>query len=341
MLIYLAIAFALGCLVFLLRRNAAGKVALMLFTLWLCFTALETYYRFFYVRSDGFGRLSRNFDERYYQLDAHGLRASNLPPSSEKKNVVVLGDSHVFGAGLKYPSERLSEQLAAGFPDLHVINLGFSGWDTQTQIEQLTTRLGDTRANIPLIVLSYFFNDIEEDVSAADRARLIPPAAAPEPTAVDRALQSISNHSRFVELFYYRIGYPRLVRDRLEQIRTFYDDPAVREQHLATLERLRAVARKKYSANLLVLLLPYLHSEELLNDTDFYARFARELSARGFHVVDMQPTYAQHGVSKLIIHRFDPHTNAFANQLAADEVTSYLKAHPELLTPVAASEPAQ
>jgi hypothetical protein len=330
-LIFVAITVALAGSLYLLRRRAAGKVALMLFTISLCFTALETYYRFFYVRSDGFGRLSRNFAERYYHLDEHGLRASNLPPSSDKPNVVVLGDSHVFGAGLKQPSERLSEQLAARHPQLHVINLGLPGWDTRTQTEQLMSRLGDTRAPVPLVLLTYFFNDIEEDVSAADRERLAPLQAAPEPTALDRTLQAISNRSRFIEFFYYRIGYSRLVRDRLEQIRTFYADPVVLQQHLATLERLREVAREKYAANLLVLLLPYLHSEELLNRVDFYARFARELDARGFHVVDMQPTYARHGASKLIVSHFDPHTNAFANELAAAEVARYLDAHPQLL----------
>ena len=331
MLIFIAITVALGCSVYLLRRRALGKVALMLFTLSVCFTALETYYRFFYARSDGFGRLSRNFAERYYQLDEHGLRASNLPASTEKENLVVLGDSHVFGAGLKHPSERLSERLAARYPQLHVINLGWSGWDTRTQIDQLTSRLGETGARIPLIVLTYFYNDIEEDVSAEDRERLLPPAPPPEPTAVDRVFQAISNHSRFVELYYYRIGYPRLVRDRLAQIRTFYEDPAVLRQHLATLERLREVARESYSASLLVVLLPYLHSEELLDDAAFYGRFTHELSARGFHIVDMQPIYVQHGTSKLIVHRFDPHTNAFANELAAAEVARYLDAHPELL----------
>ena len=339
MLIFVAITIALGGSVFLLRRNALGKVALMLFTLALCFSGLEAYYRYFYVRSDGFGRLSRNFADRYYRIDEHGLRASNLPPSAEKENIVVLGDSHVFGAGLEQPAERLSEQLAARYPQMHVVNLGFPGWDTRTQIEQLTTRLGDTRARIPLVVLTYFFNDIEEDVSAADRERLVPPP--PQPTALDRAFQAISNHSRFVELFYYRIGYPRLVRDRLEQIRTFYEDPVILQQHLATLERLRDVARYKYSANVLVLLLPFLHSEELLNDVDFYARFTEELATRGFHYVDMQPTYAWHGSSKLIIHRFDPHTNAFANQLAAELVARYLDDHPELLKTAPALQLAQ
>ena len=71
MLIFVAITVALACAVYLLRRSVAGKVALMLLTLSVCFTALETYYRHFYVRSDGFGRLSRNFADRYYQIDAH------------------------------------------------------------------------------------------------------------------------------------------------------------------------------------------------------------------------------------------------------------------------------
>ena len=331
MLIFVAITAALGWAVYILRRHTVGKVALMLFTLSLCFTALEAYYRFFYVRSDGFGRLSKNFAERYYQLDAHGLRASNLPPSEEKENLVVLGDSHVFGAGLKHPAERLSEQLAAHYPQLHVINLGFSGWDTRTQIDKLTQHLGNTRARIPLIVLTYFFNDIEEDVTAGDRERLVPAAEPDQPTAIDRALQWISNHSRFVELYYYRIGYPRLVRDRLEQIRMFYHDAEILQRHLATLERLREGVRRQYSANLLLVLLPYLHSEELLNRVEFYERFRRELSARGFHLVDMQPVFARHGTSKLVVHRFDPHTNELANRLAATEVISYLDAHPELL----------
>ena len=331
MLFYFAITFALACAVYLLRRRSIGKLALLLFSLSLCVTALETYYRFFYVRSDGFARLSKNFAERYYQIDEFGLRASNLPPSEQKENLVVLGDSHVFGAGLKQPAERLSERLAVHYPHLHVINLGYPGWDTRTQIEQLTKHLGSTGAQIPLVILAYFFNDIEEDVTVPDREHLTPAVEPKQPTVLDRVLQKASNHSRFVELFYYRIGYPRLVRDRLEQIGRFYNDPDVMERHLATLQQLRDVVREQYSANLLVVLLPYLHSEELLNRAEFYHRFHEALSARGFHSLNLQPLFARHGAGKLIVHRFDPHTNGLANQLAAKEVISHLDAHPELL----------
>jgi hypothetical protein len=330
-LIYIVITAALAFAVYVLRRRGIAKVLLLLLSFSLCFTLVETYFRFFYVRSDGFARLSKNFADHYYKIDRFGLRASNLPPSEEKQNVVVLGDSHVFGAGLKQPAERLSEQLAMQFPELHVINLGYPGWDTGTQTEELTSRLGDARARIPLIVLAYFFNDIEEDVTPADRERLAPAVPPEQPTMLDHVLQKASNHSRFVELFYYRIGYPRLVRERLEQIRRFYNDPQVQERHLSSLERLREVARERYSANLLVILLPYLHSKELLNDAEFYARFREALNARGIAAIDLQPVFAPYGAEKLIVHRFDPHTNAFANQLAAKEVVSYLEAHPEML----------
>ena len=331
MLIFIAITAALAGAVYLLRRRKIAKPLLLLCSLSLCFTAAETYFRFFYVRSDGFARLSKNFADRYYKIDAFGLRASNLPPSEEKPNLVLLGDSHVFGAGLKQPSERLSEQLAVHYPQLHVVNLGYPGWDTRTQTEQLTQHLGNAGARIPLIVLAYFFNDIEEDVTPADRERLAPPVQPEQPTVLDRILQKAAVYSRFVELFYYRIGYPRLVRDRLEQIRTFYQDAEIRQRHLTTLERLREVAREQYSANLLVVLLPYLHSEELLNRVEFYAPFRAALGARGFESIDLQPVFATHGASRLIVHRFDPHTNAFANQLAAKEVVSYLDSHPAML----------
>jgi hypothetical protein len=328
-IIFVTVTAALGVLTYLLRRSRLANIALLFFSLSLCVTGLEAYYRFFYAESDGFGRLSKNFNDRYYRFDAYGLRASNLPPSETQANLVVVGDSHVFGAGLKSTSERFSEILAAQYPELHVINLGLPGWDTKTETAQITKYLGDTHAAIPLVVLTYFFNDIEEDVTAADRQRLLPPTPPVEPTAVDRALQRLSNYSRFLELFYYRIGYPRLVRDRLDQIQTFYQDPGIMAAHLASLEQFRSVVEKQYGAHLLIVVLPFLHSEELLHQTKFYERFGRALDDHRFNYLDMQPIFARHTVRELWVSRFDPHTNGFANQLVANEIIDYLAVHPD------------
>lgn len=62
-IIYIAVTIALGLSVYLFRRSRLANVALMLFSLALCFAGLETYYRFFYAESDGFGRLSKNFSD--------------------------------------------------------------------------------------------------------------------------------------------------------------------------------------------------------------------------------------------------------------------------------------
>lgn len=329
---YIALTVALAASLYLLRRSRAANSALLLFTVSLCLTGIEGYYRFFHIHSDGLGRGMKNFADRYYRLDAHGLRDSHLPLSATKSNLVVIGDSHVFGAGLKSTSERFGERLAARFPDLHVVNLGLPGWDTNTETAKLGEYLGHGHASIPLVVLTYFYNDIEEDVTPADRERITGPIPPAKPTAADYALQWLSKYSRFVELFYYRIGYPRLVRDRLGQIQMFYQDHAIMARHLATLEEFRSVVEKHYSARLLIVGLPFLHSDKLLNKTTFYRAFDKRLSKHGFTYIDMQPLFATYGVRKLWVNRFDPHTNGFANQLIAETLIGFLDQHPEILT---------
>jgi hypothetical protein len=330
-IVYLAITFGLGLSVFLLRRRWLGNFALLLFSLALCLTGLEGYYRFFFAESDGLGQLSRNFAARYYRYDQFGLRGSNLPPSETGTNLVFAGDSFVFGAGLKSINDRFSNKVAQHYPNLHVINIGFPGWDTKTETSEVTRFLGETKATIPLVVLTYFFNDIEEDITPADRERLLPVVKAPKPSTTDRILQALSKKSRFIELFYYRFGYPRLVRGRLDQILMFYNDPEIVGRHLASLEEFRSTVSNRYGARLLLVLLPYLHSDQLLHDNAFYERFRNRLNEHKFEYIDMQPIFAKYPVKKLQVNRFDPHTNAFANDLIADAVNRFLDAHPEKL----------
>ncbi len=329
---YIGFTLALAALVYVLRRSRFANFTLMLLALSLGLTALEGYYRYIFAESSGFGHTAgENFEARYYRFDNFGLRASNLPLSETKENLVVAGDSFVFRAGLKSPKERFSELLAARYGQLHVVNLGLSGSETTDEIRLLERYLGGTKASIPLVIVAYFFNDIQGDVTAADRERVQPPLAPAQPTRVDAALQWMSHYSRFVELFYFRIGYPRLVRERLGQLRMFYSDPPVMARHMATLEQLRSELRQKYSARLLLVMLPFLHSDELLNDTEFYSHFRSHLDEGQFDYIDVQSVFAKHGVKKLRVSRFDPHANRFANRLIARAVSKYLTKHPELL----------
>ncbi len=174
MFTFCLVSLALGVAVYLFRAKRIANFVLLLFSLSLCLTGLEGYCRYLYAESDGLGLLSQNFAARYYQYDEYGLRESHLPLSETKPNIVVVGDSHVFGAGLKSTKDRFCEKVAARFPDLHFVSLAFSGWDTKTEIKQTLNYFGETRAKIPLVILVYYFNDIDEDVTPADRARLVP-----------------------------------------------------------------------------------------------------------------------------------------------------------------------
>src|SRR4029078_6112892 len=135
--------------------------------------------------------------------------------------------SFVFGAGVKSTADRFSEILVQHYPGFHVVSIGLGGWDTKPERAEDTKHLGDTHASIPLVILTYFYNDIEEEVTAADRARLLPPIPETKPSRTDKLLQLCSKQSRFVELFYYRFRFPYLVRPRLEQILMFYRDPEI------------------------------------------------------------------------------------------------------------------
>jgi hypothetical protein len=61
----------------------------------------------------------------------------------------------------------------------------------------------------------------------------------------------------------------------------FYGDPEIMARHMATLEEFRSVVEKKYGARVLTVVLPYLHSEELLHQGAFYERFRHSLSEHG------------------------------------------------------------
>ena len=91
------------------------------------------------------------------------------------------------------------------------------------------------------------------------------------------------------------------------------------------------MVEKQYSAHLLIVILPFLHSKELLRKNELYEPLRQSLSEHGFTYLEMQPILAKYRTKQLCVSEFDPHTNAFANQLTADAIISYLKAHPDHL----------
>ncbi len=111
--------------------------------------------------------------------------------------VVVLGDSFVFGSGVKQ-DEPVTRRLAALLgPSFEVINLGVPGYGTDQAL--LTLRRWAPRLSPDIVLAGFFWNDVMENASAemygmpkprfalaGDSLALLPPGEAPGRSAARR-----------------------------------------------------------------------------------------------------------------------------------------------------------
>ncbi|MFI5198155.1 MAG: SGNH/GDSL hydrolase family protein [Thermoanaerobaculia bacterium] len=111
--------------------------------------------------------------------------------------VAVLGDSFVFGSGVKQ-DEPVTRRLAALLgPSFEVINLGVPGYGTDQAL--LTLRRWGSRLSPDLVVAGFFWNDVMENASAeiynmqkprfvltGDSLSLVPPGEASDRSAAAR-----------------------------------------------------------------------------------------------------------------------------------------------------------
>jgi hypothetical protein len=125
--------------------------------------------------------------------------------------VLVLGDSFVFGSGVRQEAiltRRLAAHLGAGF---EIVNLGVPGYGTDQEL--LTLRRWGPKLSPDLVLLGFFWNDVMEDSSdhiyglpkpryTLENGRLVPhpPAGFTAPSALDRLDGSLASRSHLWSL---------------------------------------------------------------------------------------------------------------------------------------------
>jgi hypothetical protein len=121
----------------------------------------------------------------------HGEKATGVT------RVAVLGDSFVFGSGVKQ-DEPVTRRLAALLgPSFEVISLGVPGYGTDQAL--LTLRRWGRRLSPDIVLAGFFWNDVMENASAemygmkkprfvlaGDSLALVPPGEAPSRSAAQR-----------------------------------------------------------------------------------------------------------------------------------------------------------
>ena len=139
--------------------------------------------------------------------NAFGFRDVNHPEKAAGvTRVAVLGDSFVFGSGVKQ-DEVVTRRLAALLgPSFEVINLGVPGYGTDQAL--ITLRRWGPRLSPDIVLAGFFWNDVMENASAemygmkkprfvlaGDSLALVPPGEAPRRSAarLDAALAARSH----------------------------------------------------------------------------------------------------------------------------------------------------
>lgn len=311
------------CFRFIIRNMHSNKsnFFLVIWSLLLAFLLIEVFFRFLYVKSDGFGILSRNFELKYYKYDEYGFRDSSLPLSLIKKNVIVLGDSIVLGHGLKDPNSRYSNILRQKLPDKHIVNMGRKAASTKDEITFLLENYRQG-AKTELILLNYYFNDIEGSIPQEEIARIFR-----NRSQLDTILQKVLLFSEtgkyiFLRLLNLREKTARRYQDLLENA---YKDKSILENHLQSLKVLKYISEEIYESKLIVAVWPH------LGDVDYPDRRTIMLEVfddLDFSYIDITEVLSQYDVANLIVSERDLHPNEFANKIVADFFYEYIWNHP-------------
>lgn len=186
-----------------LARERCLNLSITFVALLLTFTAIESWFGLYYVRTDFFVHTlaSQAWFEDYWKPINHlGYRDLEQSPEdlSSHRIAAILGDSFVAGQGINSIDDRFSNILGAQLgKDYLAVNISRLGWNTSDELKAL--REYPFIRPPEIVVLSYFVNDIEAALAKVN-------AQTPATVKIYReAVKSAPDHSFFFNFVFWRI----------------------------------------------------------------------------------------------------------------------------------------
>ena len=283
----------------------------------------ETNLRFFSIHTDAFGMTlsSRRWNALFVELNSHGCRDREWvqPKPAGVRRIAFVGDSFTYGWGIEAIGDRFSDLIQArlGSTKIEVMNVAKPGWATFEQAEFLATFVPDY--GVDEVVLCYVPNDIEKIIPTE---RGFNPTIPPMPTLIS------TDRSALYEYVYRHVltPYRASVRNYHDWLADGYADPDVwraQQEHLGWIMQLC----REHNVTLRVVLLPFLRTGGTRYDAEaIHGVLCDFLETNGVECIDLLPALQGQAIDDLILHAGDPHPNAAANRLFADEIWSNLYA---------------
>jgi lysophospholipase L1-like esterase len=228
-----------------------------------------------------------------------------------RRRIVFLGDSFTLGWGVKAEdtfSKRLERMLNGVHEGVEVINMGVGNYNTTMEVELF--RLKGLDLDPDMVILMYFIND-------------------PEPVPEQRSpltYQAIKHSYFFAFLFDRSVRLRSRISETFEwssYYRMLYSDEnaANLATNTASVKELAQLCRER-DITLLIANIPELH--ELSGYPFSYATdYIEELAAEAdVPFIDLLPALSEYEPESLWVSPEDPHANALANAVIAEEIYS-------------------
>lgn len=299
------------------RSERASGVGLSVLTMLIVLILLEVGFMFF-PQTHGVAttKASALWVDKYYKpVNSFGYRDKEPDLETQKKVVLFIGDSFTAGYGNNDVRERFSDMVASRLDTAvyDVYNLGIPGIDTRAEAKRL--RAFPLKADV--IVLAYFFNDIE--VAAGDHGFKI--EVPPLYSGVPKSLVWMVDRLYLPNFIYWHLpnGSGGILDDFL---RKTYNDPAILQTHLNDLAEIIQY-KEENQAEMIAVMIPF------LPDPDYSVGFTKPVSdyleKNGVNVVTLEREVSTLPVRDRVVNKTDSHSSIKTNEIIAQKLLKVIK----------------
>jgi hypothetical protein len=285
----------------------------------------ETYYRFWYDRTDALWmtKTSRDWLWRHFLVNRAGMRDNReywKNPPADMTRITFLGDSFTVAHGVSNVDDRFANRVRKMHPEWDVLVMAWPGFETGDELTKLRQMIKDGYG-LDRVVLVYCLNDIDD---------VIPYEAGNLSVTLKHWPEGkpgfLIEHSYLLNTLYYRILLavsPRIPDyDRREHDAYFGRPWESQERRLKAVRDLVTA----HGGKLYVVTFPWM---QLIGPDyafrDVHQRLDDFWRSLGVPHLDLLPAYEPYPPGKLVVNANDAHPNEFAHGLAADVIARFLE----------------
>jgi len=256
---------------------------------------------------NGQAYVTRNWFKSYYELNSNRYRGQEFIFNRDKKDLIVLGDSFVEGAGIEDIDDRFSNVLHNQLKkEYNIYNLGVSGADSKSEYDSLQ-KFG---IQPDILILAYYGNDIEylnvdiphETFNVINR---------------NKFFTDLTLNSYFLNFLSIYFMTNHISDGYLLALKYRYANSEIYSKHLKELKKFISFCDEN-NTRLIVLNIPFVNN---IASSGFYTnRINKFFKSNNIEIVDLGVIIEDEPTSQMIVNKFDSHLSEKGHKIVADEL---------------------